>query len=191
MTKTPMRSKRSVYRFLQKMVLLASLGGCVSEQPWDRAQQNTITSRSFAGHTSADLLRAAEIAFRRSDPKNTSFDYQSDGFIATRRVSAYFVIAAMNGNYQFRVSTTRNGDKSILSIKAYANLTAITAAGAQPSAIGTFVESKGTYDLMFERVSYALGDRESWLGCAEARSELNVPSGELEPVCLAAHEAAP
>lgn len=172
-------------------ICLASLTACgTAPAPWTRDQQAAATTRSYQGVRPAEALKAAETVARLTDPRGVRFDYRPGGFRAQRPVFAYMVIAAMTGDYFYDAQVQPTAGGSNIQIKTFNNINGITGSGVFPGS-GSFVESKGVYDLYFARIDHLLGRRPDWVTCQAAPKVLGVPSHQLEPLCVAAADTAP
>ncbi|MFE3838845.1 hypothetical protein [Pseudogemmobacter sonorensis] len=187
-------------RAIHAAFLLLGLAACVEQpQSWTREDQARYTTRQFRGHSSAQIIAAAEKVLRLADPKDVKFEYESDGFLARRSVLAYYVIAAATGNYIFDFSVKG----STAELKIYSNIsgvgpyTTIDTGGNTVPGIATtpgqqsLSQSAAEYDLFFSRLSYLLGESETWVGCNDVKTAYGLPRGRFEAMCLNADDNTP
>lgn len=187
-------------RSVRTLVLLLGLTACVEQAPsWTREDQARNTTRQFRGHSSAQIIAAAEKVLRLADPQDVKFDYRSNGFVARRSVLAYYVIAAASGDYIFDFTVKGSTGE----LKIYPNMDALTpystldgsggiGAGVMTiPAHASLSQTSAEYDLFFSRMSHLLGDDQKWVGCDDAKATFGLPRARLEAMCLNADDNLP
>lgn len=158
---------------------------CGAPENWTREQQESITTRSFPGQSTAQIVEAAETVLRLAGGENIRFDYRSSGFVARRSAAAFFIIGGQLGDYVFDFSAQTGRAE----LRIIYNTSAVTTLGVLPA--NTEVSQvEGSYALFFSRLAYLLGRNDTWVPCDNARRDLNLRTS-FEALCLNAPDLRP
>lgn len=176
---------RHAFRSVTAVLLVSAsvLAGCAAPQrllaPDELA---TVTHRTFPGVTTNQALAAAERVLRLADGDDFAIDSDRDGLMATRNWTVYFVLGFATGtdNWIFKVRPVEGGTAVTFAVgsvaqPAPARQTPRRADDPRPKVMGTTHEGTAIYDLVWARMAYLLGQRDTWMSCAE--SEARVVSG--------------
>lgn len=170
-------------------VIALLLAGCVQTEEWTREKQTAVTTETISGVTPAAAIAAAEQVMRLSGGNQVSFDYRDDGFRASRRYSAYFVIGAVAGTYHFDFAAKPGSGGTQMQLRISQDATTFAAVGALPEA-NQLWDLEGAYELFFDRVE-ALTKGTTWTTCGDTKATYGLVSTHFEPMCLAARDASP
>ena len=170
------------------LVGVALLAGCAlpKRQELTREQWLTVTRHTFPGVTKDQAIAAAERLLKLSDGDDVLVVHNEDGFVATRPWSIYMVLAASFGVDTWDVRVTTDGPNAKIKVGVASQSQALmpmpTASGRDAS-VGTMpgggatVNGTAIYDLFWARMAYLLGQRTTWMSCAE--SDERVKAGKV------------
>lgn len=176
------------------------LTACEQPPAWTREQAESITTRLYPNATPEAVLQQAENVLRLAS-RETTFAYGDTGFLATRPFSAFMVIAAASGTYQFQVSAKLEGTGTRLRVNTFANsstssgIAVPTTYGAAiiptstPGAVGQLMQHAAGYEMLFLRVSYLLRQSDVWLDCKTGPKALGAT--QVPELCLSADDRLP
>lgn len=170
-------------------VIALALTGCVQTEEWTREKQAAVTTETLAGVQPSAAIAAAERVMRLSGGNNVSFDYRDDGFRASRRYSAYFVIGAVTGTYHFDFSAKPGGGGTQMQLRISQDATTYASVGALPEP-NRLWDLEGAYELFFDRVE-SLTKGTPWVSCTDTKAAYGLVSTHFEPMCIAARDASP
>lgn len=179
-----------MFRIVVLAFLLSVLAGCVTTENWTREQAEAVTTRNFEGVSKEQVIEAAELALRKSDPEDFRFTYHDDGFLAQRKTFIFLLVSASNTTWNFAfVADERGGSvHTRLNISSDSTQQASTIVPTLgPAGVNTSTsvvagepwQNPEVYRLFYERLEYFLGRRETWPKCSSS-------VGPLEPLCFGA-----
>lgn len=162
-----------------------ALAACSAPEPWTREDQARATNASFPGHTSSEIVDAAEQVLRLADPDGVTFEYRDNGFVASRSAAAFFIIGGQLGQYIFDFST----EGSSAELRAYSNTSAVTTMGVLPQG-QVLAQEETLYALFFSRMRVLLDGEGEWVPCLHAARTLGTRGGP-DALCLNAEDTMP
>jgi hypothetical protein len=141
----------------------AWLAGCASIPSYSLDDWRAAQSHHFAHTTSAQFEAALTRVFEASNPKAYTLRPTPTGVIAERPWREYLVIAAASGTEEWQLSYKQAGD----GVDAQADLSNVPGMMIPPVAASIQrPDSTASYDLLWSRLDYVLGNRPDWLSCA-------------------------
>lgn len=170
-------------------ILALLVTGCVQIEPWTREKQEAVTTEIIPGATVAQTVRAAENVVKLAGGDNVSFDFRPNGFVGSRRYSAFLVVSAMSGTYTFDFTATPAAGGTLATLRIAQNSTTYTTLGALPDG-GSFWDLEGAYNLFFDRVKAQTGNGQ-WITCSQTKAVYGLVSTHFEPLCLSAQDRTP
>lgn len=171
------------------------LTGCASTPRPDLTREEflTITSREYAGVSKDQVIGAAERLFRLADGDDFEIVHAHEGIHATRKWSAYLVIAAVIGTdyWNFLVSETASGVKARVQLNTQSQgVTPMATTASDWTATtmpmdGVPITGTAIYDVFWARMDYLLGKRPDWMTCeiADTRVKTGATWGSNEALC--------
>ncbi|MEM5529782.1 hypothetical protein WN093_13250 [Gammaproteobacteria bacterium AS21] len=164
---------------MSRVVIVLStlvLAGCASQRP-DISQEEW-KLREYNNQSKEQVIAAAREVIRLSDPSDVSFENTLDGFNATRRSLAYYVVKSNIDNYTFNfVAQEKNGlTRSRLDIKETEINQSLFTLGLPVGKIGK-PDYPYVYDLFYSRIDYLLGNKDEWHKCEDAVSRVSARHG--------------
>lgn len=176
------------------LALIASvLAGCATQPRLLTANEmSTVTHRTFPGVTTEQALSAAERVLRLADGDDFAIDRDPDGLMATRNWTVYFVLGFVTGtdNWIFKARPVEGGTDVTFAVGSVAQpsparQTSRRSDDPRPRVMGTTHEGTAIYDLVWARMAYLLGQRDSWMSCAESAARVEAGSvwGETVALC--------
>ncbi|MEC9292101.1 MAG: hypothetical protein VX730_06855 [Pseudomonadota bacterium] len=167
----------------------------------------THMTRIYKGKTQEEVIIAAEKLLTLSDPKDTKFIHNKNGFLANRSWLWYAILTADSGIDKWEVHTEEQSNNSIKMTvtlntggvnygdnSIYAIGEGITFAGrkkmTQPE---LFQNRKDLYSLFWKRMDYLLGKTQTWTTCEDFKNQLGLnklhqeekvkKGNKLNPLC--------
>lgn len=138
------------------------LSGCVQFPTHTLDDWRAAQSHHFSGVTTRQFEQALQVAFGASYPKGYQVRPASNGVIVERHWLDYAVLAYTGGLEHWQISYSAAGD----GIDANADMVATSSDSwpPQPNDIER-PDNPATYDLLWARISYVLGQRADWESC--------------------------
>ena len=179
-------------------VAVATLGavvvtGCAAPQRLMTTDEAaSVTHRTFLGVTTEQAVAAAERVLWLADGDDFAIDRERDGLMATRNWTVYFVLGFVTGTDQWIVKArpVEGGTDVTFAVgsvaqPAGARITPRRDGDPRPRVMGSMHEGTAIYDLVWARMAYLLGQRDTWMSCAEsdARVASGVVWGETVALC--------
>lgn len=133
-------------------------------------------TRTYQGIDREQIIKAAEIVLKHSDPGDWDFRYKADGFVGLRRYFIYAVIAAAAGRERWEFTARYNDAGNI-----HAGVS-VSEAGNTSNSYGSQAYEAGMnavelYRLFWSRVDYVLGRRADWPDCDRAEKAIKAKGG--------------
>lgn len=181
---------------LAVFIVALTLVGCAlpTRKEMSREEWLTVTRHTFSNVTKDQAIAAAERVLKLADGDDVRVVHHEDGFVATRQWSIYLVLAAQFGmdTWDLRVSQDGANTKVRLGVASQGQMLAPmptargdASVGTMPGMGGAAVDGTAIYDLFWARMAYLLGQRDSWMTCAEsdARVKAGTVWGLNEALC--------
>lgn len=178
------------------LVGVALLAGCAlpKRQELTREQWLTVTRHTFPGVTKDQAIVAAERVLKLADGDDVSVVHNEDGFVATRPWSVYLVLTAVFGLDTWGISVQSAETGSVVKLGVASQAQALmpvptargdASVGTMPGMGGFAVNGTAIYDLFWARMAYLLGQRDTWMSCAEADARVKAGTvwGTNEALC--------
>jgi hypothetical protein len=144
------------------LFLAPLLAGCMSIPTHSLDDWRGAQSRHFDHTTPKQFETALARVFDASHPGEYQLRPLPDGVLAERRWLIYVVIGAASGDEQWHVSYA----PAAAGIDARADLVNIPGGGWPPNMNGAErPDNPATYELLWSRLDYVLGNRAGWPGC--------------------------
>ena len=185
--------RRSVIALLLGAIVLAGCAAPVRKE-LSREEWLSVTRHTFPSVTKDQAITAAEHVLKLADGDDVRVVHTEEGFVATRPWSMYLVIAAQFGvdTWDVRVSQDGANANVRLGVASQGHMMmplptagGDTSAGTMPGMGGAAVNGTAIYDLFWARMAYLLGQRDTWMSCAEsdARVKAGTVWGMNEALC--------
>lgn len=163
------------------LMVIAALAGCAAPQRMISADEmSAMTHRTFTGVTADQAVAAAERVLRLADGDDFAIDRDPDGLMATRNWTVYFVLGFVTGTDHWVLKTKPFEGGTDVSFAvgsvaqpAPARQTPRQAGDTRPRVMGAMHEGTAIYDLFWSRMAYLLGQRDTWMSCAESDARVN------------------
>ncbi|HEX3653379.1 MAG TPA: hypothetical protein VHU18_11210 [Rhizomicrobium sp.] len=110
-----------------------------------------------------------QAVFTSSRPGEYQLRPSPGGILAERNFKRYLVVALLEGVEHWQISYRQDGD----AVMAQADLFEVPGPGV-PATYGGVLrpDSPQTYQLLWDRIAYVLGQRPDWVSCDEYRASL-------------------
>lgn len=174
-------------------MVIAALAGCAAPQRMISADEmSAMTHRTFTGVTADQAVAAAERVLRLADGDDFAIDRDPDGLMATRNWTVYFVLGFVTGtdHWVLKTKPSEGGTDVTFAVgsvaqPAPARHTPRQAGDTRPRVMGAMHEGTAIYDLFWSRMAYLLGQRDTWMSCAESDSRVKagVVWGVTDALC--------
>ncbi|WP_300435571.1 hypothetical protein [Zoogloea sp.] len=157
--------------------LVLSVTGCATQnrQQLTKDEWKTVTRHTFPGVTKDQATIAAERVLQLADGDDFAIVRDQDGLTAARNWSIYFVLGFVMGTdyWNVRVKQDDLGAHVSFAVGSQAQPSQIRAPARhpldeRPTVMGTMPEGTAIYDLFWSRMAYLLGQRDTWMSCAES-----------------------
>lgn len=183
---------------MKRLLAVACLGaavltGCAAPQRLMTIDEAAVaTHRVFKGVTTEQALAAAERVLWLADGDDFAIDRERDELMATRNWTIYLVLGFVTGTDQWIVKARPvDGGTDVtfavgsVAQPAGARITPRRDGDPRPRVMGSMHEGTAIYDLVWSRMAYLLGQRDSWMTCADsaARVASGVVWGEVVALC--------
>lgn len=156
------------------------LAGCATpHEIRDRDDYLAEASRTYTAKTKEQVIRAAEIVLKNSDPSDWDMRYEGDGFVGLRRYFIYAVLATQSGREKWQFQARESGDSIQASLTV--SEAGVGAGGYNVTPYERSMSSIELYRLFWARVDYVLGIRSDWMTCAQAKGKAG--SDALSGLC--------
>jgi hypothetical protein len=148
------------------------------------------STRVYAGETRARVIAAAEAVLKHADGRDTRFEYNQNGFSATRPFGMNALAVGIKGEDRWTFSVREGKAGSATALRVIRSGTA--SAASKRSRFRENVVYLGSFRLFYARIEYVLGRRTDWISCEKARAALDLP-GDAEGtdlLCGITHQSA-
>lgn len=157
------------------------LAGCAAPQRLMTADEAAAaTHRTFKGVSTEQAVSAAERVLWLADGDDFAIDRERDGLMATRNWTVYFLLGFVTGTDQWIVKArpVEGGTDVTFAVgsvaqPAGARITPRRDGDPRPRVMGSMHEGTAIYDLVWARMAYLLGQRDTWMSCAESDARVN------------------
>lgn len=180
-------------KLLGVMLMSLMLGACAAPQRLMTTDEAaSATHRTFKGVTTEQAVAAAERVLWLADGDDFAIDRERDGLMATRNWTVYFVLGFVTGTDQWIVKArpVEGGSDVTFAVgtvaqPASARITSRRDGDPRPRVMGAMHEGTAIYDLVWARMAYLLGQRDSWMTCAESEARVKAGAvwGETVALC--------
>jgi hypothetical protein len=148
------------------LTALAGLAACASPPQLTREQWLAETTRTYPNHTPAQVLDAAREVFVLADGDDFVFGYPDAlTMTASRFWMVYAVLSGVSGTDMWRVTVDASGQAHVSVERQWP------------------VTNPHLYRLFWDRLEYALGERDVWASCEDYRYSSTLAPGGLDALC--------
>lgn len=172
---------------------LMVLSACATPRYMDRTEWLSVTTREFQGKSKEEVISAAQKLLRLADGDDFHIAHTDNGFHASRRWTAYMVIAAEFGtdHWLFETTDIPGGVRARVQVstQSQAATPVATTSGAWTATTGPLmgspVDGNALYDVFWARMEYLLGYRNEWMTCevADKRVRADIVWGRNAALC--------
>jgi hypothetical protein len=182
---------------LKSLGLIAAAALCASCAQFPemtRQQQLAAYTRVFPNENKEAVIDAARRVLFLADGRDTQFQDNPDGFVATRRWFVYAVLVATGGTHNWLLTTkqTDAGLQVTVTVGSIEQTMAVMPS-SQPGVytastmpfIGQPWPGNALHELFWRRVDYMLHRTDHWATCAEVKGASTSAAvfGPLDPLC--------